>query len=87
MICEGWKPLIAFYTEPTFCSFMYDMAALRIEQTFTSYSNTGGNADTEGVMRTMKEKVVWINEFSSLQEAHGSLGKWIGFDYNKLYAH
>ncbi len=47
----------------------------------------GGNADTERVMRTLKEQVVWIDGFSSFQEAYESLGNWIEFNYNKLYVH
>ncbi len=53
----------------------------------TFYNNPKGNADTERMMRTIKEEVVWINEFSNFQEAYESLGNWIEFDYNKLYLH
>jgi len=48
---------------------MQDMATLGIEQIFTSYNNPKGNADTERMMRTIKEEVVWINEFSNFQGA------------------
>ena len=66
---------------------MQDMATLGIEQIFTSYNNPKGNADTERMMRTIKEEVVWINEFSNFQEAYALLANWIEFDYNKLYVH
>ncbi len=74
-------------SQPTSCSFMQDMATLGIEQIFTSYKDPKGNADTERMMRTIKEEVVWINEFGNFQEAYESLGNWIEFDYNNLYVH
>ncbi len=74
-------------SQPTSRSFMQDMATSGIEQIFTSYNNPKGNADTERIMRTIEEEVVWINEFSNFQEAYESLGNWIEFDYNKLYVH
>jgi len=73
--------------QPTSRSFMQDMASLGIEQIFTSYSNPKGNAETERVMRTIKEEVLWLNEFESLAEAKEKLQKWIEIDYNKLYVH
>lgn len=74
-------------SQPTAVSFMRDMATLGIEQIFTSYDNPKGNADTERMMRTIKEEVLWLNEFGSLEEAKGKIGKWIEIDYNKLYVH
>ena len=74
-------------SQPTSTSFMKDMASLEIEQIFTSYNNPKGNADTERMMRTIKEELLWLNEFSSLEEAKGKLEKWIKEDYNKNYVH
>jgi len=37
---------------------MRDMATLGIEQIFTSYDNPKGNAETERVMRTIKEEII-----------------------------
>jgi len=31
--------------------------------------------------------VIWLNEFSSLEEAREKIGHWIEVDYNKLYVH
>jgi putative transposase len=45
-------------SQPTSVSFMRDMATLRIEQIFTSYDNPKGNADTERMMRTIKEEIL-----------------------------
>lgn len=73
--------------QPTSISFMQEMAVLGIEQIFTSYNNPKGNADTERFMRTIKEEVIWINEFSNLEEVKKTLNKWINYDYNKFYVH
>lgn len=51
------------------------------------YDNPKGNADTERMMRTIKEEIIWLNEFSSLEEAKEKIGHWIEVDYNKFYVH
>ncbi|MDW7999135.1 MAG: integrase core domain-containing protein, partial [Thermodesulfovibrio sp.] len=66
--------------------FMKDMAVLGIEQIFTSYDNPKGNADTERVMRTIKEELIWVDEFSSFEEAKERIWEWIRF-YNRFYVH
>lgn len=73
--------------QPTSVSFMKDMAHLEIEQIFTSYNNPKGNADTERVMRTLKEELLWLNEFESFEEARNALENWITVDYNRNYVH
>ncbi len=73
--------------QPTARSFMRDMATLGIEQIFTSYDNPKGNAETERVIRTIKEEFIWLNEFESFEEAQEKIGKWIEVDYNRLYVH
>jgi putative transposase len=74
-------------SQPTSVSFMKDMTTLGIEQIFTSYDNPKGNAETERMMRTLKEEIIWLNEFSSFEEAKEKLGHWIEVDYNRLYVH
>lgn len=44
-------------SQPTAMSFMKDMANLEIEQIFASYDNPKGNADTERMIRTIKEEL------------------------------
>ena len=39
------------------------------------------------VIRTIKEEVIWINEFTSLTEASETISNLIEIDYNKLYVH
>jgi putative transposase len=47
---------------------MRKMALLEIKQIFTSYDNPKGNAETERVMRTIKEELIWLNEFGGLKK-------------------
>lgn len=74
-------------SQPTSVSFMRDMRTLDIKQIFTSYNNPKGNADTERVVRTIKEEVIWLNEFETFEQARATIGQWIENDYNKLYVH
>jgi len=80
---SGLKLISDNGSQPTSTSFMREMEELGIEQIFTSYDNPKGNADTERMMRTIKEEVIWLNEFSSLEEAREKIGRWIEVDYNK----
>ena len=84
---SGLKLISDNGSRPTATSFMKDMVTLGIEQIFTSYDNPKGNADTERVMRTIKEEIIWLNEFGSFEEAKEKIGKWIEEDYNRLYMH
>ncbi len=74
-------------SQPTSCNFINDMKTLGIDQIFTSYDNPKDNADTERVIRTIKEECIWINDFDNFKEAKETIGKWIEYDYNKLYIH
>ena len=51
--------------QPTSLAFMRACAGLGIRQAFTSYSNPKGNADTERFLRTLKEELVWLREWTS----------------------
>ncbi|MDL1971183.1 MAG: integrase core domain-containing protein [Candidatus Desulfofervidaceae bacterium] len=73
-------------SQPTSRAFMREMANLGIEQIFTSYDNPKGNADTERMIRTIKEEVIWLHEFTSLTEAREIIGSWIE-KYNREYVH
>ena len=74
-------------SQPTSVAFMRDTAHLGIEQIFCSYDNPKGNAETERVIRTIKEELLWLNEFTSFEEAKDAVGNWIREDYNRLYIH
>ena len=72
--------------QPTSLAFMRDCKALGIKQAFTSYNNPKGNADTERFMRTLKEELVWINEWRSPNAFYQALDAWIEY-YNSSYLH
>jgi len=84
---KGLKLVSDNGSQPTSTSFIKEIALLGIEQIFTSYDNPKGNADTERIMRTIKEELIWLNEFGSFEEARNRIRDWIMNDYNKLYVH
>lgn len=72
--------------QPTSLAFMKACNTLEIKQIFTSYCNPKGNADTERVIRTIKEDLVWLNEWESHEELANALFKWVKA-YNYDYPH
>ena len=72
--------------QPTSLSFIKVCSHLGIKQAFTSYNNPKGNADTERFMRTMKEELVWINEFKSPSHFITAFEDWVN-RYNNDYLH
>jgi putative transposase len=72
--------------QPTSRLFMETCNTLEIEQIFTSYNNPKGNADTERMMRTIKEELIWLKEWSSHDEVNKALQEWIR-NYNEKYLH
>jgi hypothetical protein len=49
-------------------------------QAFTSYNNPKGNADTERLMRTLKEELLWLREWTSPLELERALAARIDWD-------
>ena len=81
-------------SQPTSVAFINACAVLNIDQAFTSYNNPKGNANTERVIRTIKEDCIWINEWGSLNEAQSAIEHWIhdypirdGLRHIHLYPH
>lgn len=72
--------------QPTSVSFMAACRALEVKQIFTSYNNPKGNADTERVIRTLKEDLIWPREWSSYQQLENALKRWVK-DYNEDFPH
>ena len=72
--------------QPTSAGFMKNCNLMGIKQAFTSYNNPKGNADTERMMRTIKEEFVWINEWSNPTQFIEDSGRWVE-DYNQNYLH
>ncbi len=59
-------------------------ATLRITQAFTSYNNPKGDADTERLMRTLKEELLWLREWTSPLELEQSLTAWVEWYNTRL---
>ena len=72
--------------QPTGKTFKNACALLGIEQAFTSYNNPKGNADTERAMRTLKEELLWLQEWSGLEHLKTSLSLWVK-EFNAAYLH
>lgn len=72
--------------QPTSLRYMQACSNLGIEQIFTSFCNPKGNADTERMIRTMKEELVWSNEWMSYEQLKHALNHWIE-EYNSAYLH
>jgi putative transposase len=73
-------------SQPTSVGFMAACSVLEIQQIFASYDNPKGNADTERVIRTIKEDLIWPNDFDSPFELQPALDKWVK-DYNTDFPH
>ena len=83
---EGLKLVSDNGCQPTSTRFMKACHHLGVEQIFTSYNNPKGNAKTERMMRTLKEELIWLREWSSTYEAQKVVKEWIK-KYNKSYLH
>lgn len=73
-------------SQPTSINFMKACRQMSVKLAFTSYNNPKGNANTERFFRTLKEELVWINEWPSPKTFLESLDKWID-NYNSSYLH
>lgn len=73
-------------SQPTSTKFMQACSVLEIKQIFTCYDNPKGNADTERVIRTMKEDLIWLKEWQMPFELEEDLKNWIT-NYNSDYPH
>jgi transposase InsO family protein len=73
-------------SQPTSERFMKACSVMGVGQAFTSYNNPKGNADTERMMRTIKEEMLWLREWHDPYEVLASLTKWIEY-YNDNYLH
>ncbi len=72
--------------QPTSVAFMKTCATLGITHAFTRYNNPKGNADTERVMRTLKEELLWLREWPSVLDLEHAVTAWINW-YNSSYLH
>lgn len=72
--------------QPTSISFMKACRTLDIKQVFTSYNNPKGNADTERMIRTIKEECLWLKEWQNPFELINDFKNWAE-DFNTSYLH
>jgi transposase InsO family protein len=72
--------------QPTSQRFMQDCSLLGLKQIFTTWSNPKGNSDTERVMRTIKEDLVWPYEWDNPFKFEIALNLWID-RYNTDFPH
>lgn len=73
-------------SQPTSERFMKACSLVDVHQAFTSYNNPKGNADTERLMRTIKEELIWLREWRDPYEVSAVVGEWIE-EYNSSYLH
>jgi len=83
---QGLKLISDNGSQPTSLSFIKACSNLEVEQVFTSYNNPKGNADTERMIRTMKEELFWLREWKGEAELSKELDKWVHY-YNRKYLH
>jgi putative transposase len=72
--------------QPTSQRYMKACATLGIKQVFASWSNPKGNAETERVLRTLKEDLIWPNDWDNPFEFQRALDDWIK-NYNEDFPH
>ena len=73
-------------SQPTSTKFISTCALLGIQQIFTSWNNPKGNADTERVMRTIKEDLVWTYEWDNVLAFEQTFARWVE-RYNNDFPH
>ena len=75
-------------SQPTSEKFMQACSILKIKQIFTCDDNPKGNADTERVIRTLKEDLIWlkIEEWELPFDVEKDLKTWIT-RYNEDFPH
>jgi putative transposase len=83
---SGLKLMSDNGSQPTSLSFMKVCSNLEVEQVFTCYNNPKGNADTERMIRTMKEELFWLREWDSERELASELDRWVEY-YHTNYLH
>jgi len=66
--------------------FMQSCSTLGLKQIFTTWANPKGNSNTERVMHTIKENLVWPYDWDSPFEFEVALNQWI-VRYNTDFPH
>jgi transposase InsO family protein len=66
---------------------MAALSTLGIEPVFTRDDNPKGNAETERLMRTIKDERRWLQEFRTLEAAREAIAQWITVDDTQRDVH
>ena len=66
----------------TLISYIKAYSGLGIKQIFISCSNPKGNVDTERIIRTLKEVLLWSNDWDHPFDFQRALVRWID-NYNQ----
>jgi len=69
--------------QPTAVAFLKACTTLGITQAFTSDNTPKGNAETERLLRTLKEELLWLREWTSPLELEQALVAWIEWDHTR----
>ena len=66
---QGLKLVSDNGSQQTSVQFMTACKTMKIKQIFTSYNNPKGNADTERVIRTINEDLIWPRDWFTFPRA------------------
>ena len=72
--------------QPTSEQFMKACSQIKIKQIFTTWNNPKGNADTERFFRTLKEDLIWVNDWQLPFVFQSDFDSWI-HQYNTDFPH
>jgi putative transposase len=72
--------------QPTSVRYMKSCSILGLKQIFTTWDNPKGNADTERVIRTIKEDLVWTRDWDDPFAFAEEFSRWIE-KYNTDFPH
>ncbi len=72
--------------QPTSLRYKQECYQLDINQIFTTWSKPKGNADTERVIRRIKENLMWPNDWENPFDFADALKRYIK-DYNTDHPH
>ena len=72
--------------QPTSVKYMESCSVLGLKQIFTTWDNPKGNADTERVIRTIKEDMVWTRDWDDPFAFADEFSRWVE-KYNTDFPH
>ena len=72
--------------QPTSVKYMESCSILGLKQIFTTWDNPKGNADTERVIRTIKEDMVWTRDWDNPFAFADEFSRWVE-KYNTDFPH